>query len=63
MSCRITWKFRRWYRNCIYLRKGVRFHDGTDFNANAVLFSFARRVTLSTPIISMVSGLIGAICL
>jgi len=31
------------------LRHGVKFHDGTDFNASAVVFSFARQYDVNNP--------------
>lgn len=32
-----------------HLRHGVKFHDGTDFNADAVVFSYARQYDLNHP--------------
>lgn len=40
-----AWEFRDEGSSLVlHLRKGVRFHDGTDFNAEAVKFNFDRRL-------------------
>lgn len=37
----LTWTF--------HLRRGVKFHDGTDFNADAVVFNFERLIVPNNP--------------
>lgn len=37
----LTWTF--------YLRRGVKFHDGSNFDANAVVFNFERWMDISNP--------------
>lgn len=37
----LIWRF--------YLRRGVKFHDGSDFNADAVVFSFMRQLDVNHP--------------
>ena len=45
-----SWKVSKDGKEIIfYLRKGVKFHDGTDFNAEAVVFSFVRQYNHNHP--------------
>jgi peptide/nickel transport system substrate-binding protein len=46
----ISWEISSDGKEIIFhLRKGVKFHDGTDFNADAVVFSFARQYDFNNP--------------
>ncbi|MCJ7570909.1 MAG: ABC transporter substrate-binding protein, partial [Candidatus Thermoplasmatota archaeon] len=45
-----SWNFSPDGKNITFnLRQGVKFHDGTDFNADAVVFSFERQYNTSHP--------------
>ena len=45
-----SWEFSKDGKEITFhLRKGVKFHDGTDFNADAVVFSLARQYDTKNP--------------
>ena len=48
-SLAVSWKSKKNGKVWIFkLRKGVKFHDGTVFNADAVLFSFRRQMDINS---------------
>jgi len=55
----LSWERIDDYTVRFYLRKGVKFHDGTDFNATAVKFSVERAIDPDNP--ARVAGSLGPI--